>query len=83
MNQRHALLAAALATACVASLGTAHAADTDKEKCFGIAAAGKNDCATGNHSCAGMAKGNKEAGEWKYVTKGTCAKEGGTTKAPK
>ena len=46
----------------------------DKEKCFGIAKAGKNDCASpsGSHSCAGQAKKDMVADEWNYVAKGTC-----------
>jgi len=85
MNKRHALLATALATVCIT--GTAIAADTgaEKEKCFGIAKAGQNDCASvmGTHSCAGQAKKDKDTTEWKYVAKGTCAKAGGTTAMPK
>ncbi|MBV8667286.1 MAG: DUF2282 domain-containing protein [Burkholderiaceae bacterium] len=83
MNKRQALFAAALATVCVA--GTAQAADSDKEKCFGIAKAGQNDCASvmGTHSCAGQAKKDMDPTEWKYVAKGTCAKAGGTTAMPK
>src|SRR5207244_265510 len=78
MNKRHALIATAFATACIANLGVAHAADAaaDKEKCFGIAKAGQNDCAsvTGSHSCAGQAKKDKDPTEWKFVAKGTCEK---------
>jgi uncharacterized membrane protein len=50
-----------------------------KEKCFGIAKAGQNDCASisGVHSCAGQSKVDKDKGEWKYVAKGTCQKIGG------
>lgn len=85
MNKRHTLLATALATVCIAGLGTAHAADAEKEKCFGIAKAGQNDCAsvTGTHSCAGQAKKDKDPTEWKYVAKGTCEKAGGKMAAPK
>ncbi len=84
MNKRHALLATALATVCIAGLGTAHAAD-EKEKCFGIAKAGQNDCATasGSHSCAGQGKKDADPTEWKYVAKGTCEKAGGKLAAPK
>ena len=86
MNKRHALLATALATVCVAGMGVAQAADTaaDKEKCFGIAKVGQNDCASvmGTHSCAGQAKKDMDPNEWKYVAKGTCAKAGGTTAMP-
>ena len=51
----------------------------NSEKCFGIAMAGKNDCAskTGSHSCAGQSKTDKDANDWKYVEKGTCATMGG------
>ena len=87
MNKRHALLATALATVCVAGMGVAHAADTgsDKEKCFGIAKAGANDCASvmGTHSCAAQSKTDNDKSEWKYVTKGTCQKVGGSMTASK
>jgi uncharacterized membrane protein len=85
MNKRQFLLATAFMTLCIASLGTVHATDAAKEKCFGIAKAGQNDCATasGSHSCAGQAKKDKDAAEWNYVAKGTCEKAGGKTAAPK
>ena len=82
MNQR---LIASSALASVLALGLlsgASAADdktAGKEKCFGIAKAGQNDCAnlSGTHSCAGQNKTDNGADEWKYVAKGTCAKLGG------
>jgi uncharacterized membrane protein len=85
MNKRHALLATAIATACVAGLGVANAAEPEKEKCFGVAKAGQNDCAsvTGAHSCAGQAKKDNDPTEWKFVAKGTCAKMGGKMSASK
>jgi uncharacterized membrane protein len=54
----------------------------DSEKCYGIAAAGKNDCGTAKHACAGQAKMDKDPAEWKYVAKGTCTSMGGKTTAP-
>ena len=51
---------------------TARAADDpNSEKCYGIAKAGKNDCATNAHACAGQSTraGGKE---WVKVPKGTC-----------
>jgi uncharacterized membrane protein len=83
MNKRQALIAAALATVCAASAGTAAAA-ADQEKCYGVAKAGQNDCASasGSHSCAGQATADMLAGEWKYVAKGTCEKAGGKLAAP-
>lgn len=85
MQARQALFAAALATLCATTMVSAQAADAAKEKCFGIAKAGQNDCAanSGAHSCAGQAKKDMDPAEWKYVAKGTCAKVGGTLAAPK
>ena len=54
----------------------------DKEKCYGIAKAGQNDCGTATHTCAGKAKKDNAPDEWKMVAKGTCEKLGGKTKAP-
>ena len=54
----------------------------DQEKCFGVAKAGQNDCATAKHACATMTKVDKDATDYNYVAKGTCEKIGGTTKAP-
>lgn len=52
----------------------------DKEKCYGVAMAGKNDCAAGpGTSCAGTAKADYNGADWKYVAKGTCT----TLKTPK
>ena len=82
MNHR---LIASSALASVLALGalSAQAADDNKgkEKCFGIAKAGQNDCAspTGSHSCAGQASVDHAADDWKYVAKGTCHTLGGLT----
>jgi uncharacterized membrane protein len=67
------------------ALSAAHAgttAEAGKDKCYGIAKAGANDCAsaTGTHSCAGTATKDNDPGDWKYVEKGTCEKMGGMTK---
>ncbi|MEY2860389.1 MAG: hypothetical protein RLZ68_873 [Pseudomonadota bacterium] len=73
MNQRAMIAATALA---VMSMGlmAVPAAAQEKEKCFGIAKAGQNDCAnlSGTHSCAGQSKVDMGKDEWKYVAKGTC-----------
>lgn len=55
------------------------------EKCYGVAKAGKNDCATktGGHSCAGQAKKDNDPNEWKKVPVGSCEKMGGKLEAPK
>lgn len=73
MNQR-AMIAATAAAVMSLSLLPVSAAAQDKEKCFGIAKAGQNDCASvsGSHSCAGQSKVDMDKTEWKYVAKGTC-----------
>jgi uncharacterized membrane protein len=79
MNQR-LILSSALAS--VLALGVmAPAAAQSKEKCYGIAKAGQNDCAnlSGTHSCAGQSKTDMGADEWKYVPKGTCKDMKGMT----
>lgn len=80
MNQR-ALIAAAAATVLSSMLIAAPASAQEKEKCFGIAKAGQNDCAnlSGTHSCAGQSKADMGADEWKYVAKGTCVGMKGMT----
>jgi len=57
----------------------AMAQSSGKEKCYGIAKAGQNDCANlaGTHSCAGQSKVDNDKGEWKYVAAGTCKQVGG------
>ena len=88
MNQRQALIAAALAAVCATGAATASAAEpamgakVDKEKCYGVAKAGQNDCGTAAHSCSGQAKTDNMAEEWKFVAKGTCEKAGGKLTAP-
>jgi uncharacterized membrane protein len=83
MNQR-LIISSALASALALGLvGQASAQAKEKEKCFGIAKAGQNDCAnlSGSHSCAGQAKADMGADEWKYVAKGTCKDMKGLSEA--
>jgi len=54
------------------------------EKCYGIAKAGKNDCAsTGNNSCGGTSKLNSDPKAWIYVPEGYCERIVGGSKTPK
>jgi uncharacterized membrane protein len=71
MSQR-AMIAATAAAVMSMGLMAVPAAAQEKEKCFGIAKAGQNDCSTGTHSCAGQSKLDMDKTEWKYVAKGTC-----------
>ncbi|GAB1435131.1 hypothetical protein MASR2M32_13540 [Sphaerotilus sulfidivorans] len=67
------ILSSALASVMAAGL-VAPASAQSKEKCYGIAKAGQNDCGnlSGTHSCAGQSKVDNAPEEWKYVAKGTC-----------
>ena len=74
------ILSSALASVMAAGL-VAPAAAQSKEKCYGIAKAGQNDCGnlSGTHSCAGQSKVDNAPDEWKYVAKGTCKAMKGMT----
>jgi uncharacterized membrane protein len=51
------------------------------EKCYGINAAAKNDCAEGVHSCAGQATKARDTKSFVLLPAGDCAKiQGGSTK---
>lgn len=75
---KNALVVAALAGALAASLATAAKAgpaapQPGADKCYGVALAGKNDCAAGaGTSCAGTSTIDYDAHAWKYVAKGSC-----------
>ena len=72
-------LALALGTALTLSTAPASAAD-DKEKCYGVAMKGKNDCAAGpGTTCAGTSKSDHQGSAWKYVPKGSCEKTASPT----
>lgn len=52
------------------------------EKCYGINAVAKNDCAQGAHSCAGQATMARDVKSFVLLPMGDCAKiAGGSTKA--
>ncbi len=60
----------------------AMAAEKGKEKCYGIAKAGMNDCDTATTSCAGTAKKDAQGDAWIYVPEGTCKKIVGASLKP-
>jgi uncharacterized membrane protein len=75
-----ALLATAIATA-MASVAYAApltkeegaaATAAHKEKCYGVALKGQNDCAAGAHSCAGTSTIDYDGQSFKLVPKGSC-----------
>jgi uncharacterized membrane protein len=49
----------------------------DMEKCYGVAKAGKNDCAGPAHACAGQSKIDSGAKEFITLPKGTCERLAG------
>ena len=87
MNRRNfavtAVALAALASGSVLAQGSKDTKGAPKdamEKCYGVAQAGKNDCAAGpGTSCAGTSKVDYQGNAWKMVPKGTCT----TIKTPK
>ncbi len=75
MNRRSAniALASSLLAAFALMSVPATAQDSGKEKCFGVALKGQNDCAAGaGTTCAGTSKVDYQGNAWKYVPKGTC-----------
>ena len=78
MKSNLKIASSALAGAFIAAMAMASApavaADAEKEKCFGVAMKGKNDCAAGpGTTCAGTSKIDYQSNAWSYVPKGTCA----------
>ena len=78
MNTKIILAATLLGSlAAAGSAGTAAAQAPAMEKCYGVAAAGKNDCAAGAHSCAGQATKAFDKASFVELPKGACAKLAG------
>jgi len=79
MNFKNVTIAAAIGS--LLAVGAANAdqdaGKDDKVMCYGVAKAGKNDCATASHSCAGSAKKDNDPTEWKYLPRAECEKAGG------
>ena len=88
MDVKILTIAAAVGSLLAVASTAAHAHDGeavmgDKVKCYGIAKAGKNDCGTASHGCAGAAKVDDDPVEWKYAPKAECEKLGGKLEADK
>lgn len=89
MSNRIAIAAAALSAvalaACAPSASNEQASGKSgskiaaKEKCFGVALKGQNDCKAGpGTSCAGTSTVDYQGNAWKYVKTGECEKLGGS-----
>ena len=85
MKKSNLLIHSAIASLiAVSSLTAIQAVAADgKEKCYGVAKKGQNDCGTSKHSCSGEAAADNLPEEWKYVAKGTCEQVGGKLAAMK
>jgi len=77
-------LSALLGAAALSVASTAAFAADDKamdkpamEKCYGVNKAGKNDCAAGDHSCAGQATKSMDKASFVSVPAGVCGKLAG------
>ena len=82
MTSKTAILAAAVSSLLVVS-ATAFAADEgNSEKCYGVAKAGKNDCAGAAHACAGQSTKDASAKEFIKLPKGTCERVVGGSLTP-
>ena len=78
----HKLPALALALALGAAFTALPAAaqTADKDKSFGVALKGKNDCKAGaGTTCAGTSKVDHQANAWSLVPKGSCEKTASKT----
>ncbi|MEM5527725.1 DUF2282 domain-containing protein [Gammaproteobacteria bacterium AS21] len=80
-------LAAATAITGILALGAAMistpAVAASKEKCYGVAAAGQNDCATNTSSCAGTSKTDAQGDAFIAIPTGLCEKITGGSLTPK
>lgn len=77
---KHNILVASAMTSAIAlagCVGTHKIVSTTSEKCFGIAKAGKNDCAVEAHGCKGQALATRGSGDFIYLPLGTCEKLAG------
>jgi len=72
-------IAAALTSALVSVADSSAAQAGAKEKCYGVALKGQNDCAAGaGTTCAATSRVDYQGNAWKLVDKGTCV----TTNTP-
>ena len=81
MTKRGKVITAALSGLFVlgslGGLNQAKAQDADKEKCYGVVKAGKNDCAGPGHTCQGQARTDSDPNEYILLPAGTCERLAG------
>jgi uncharacterized membrane protein len=52
------------------------------QKCYGVASAGKNDCAEGAHSCVGQSTHDRDMASFVLLPRGDCQKLAGGSLKP-
>ncbi len=74
MTKNQALVSAAVSSliAVGALAVSTQASAQDMEKCYGVVAAGKNDCAGPGHTCQGQAASDSSPDEFILLPAGTC-----------
>lgn len=78
MKHQFVIRSALASLVALSAVGSAVAVDdmnkANQEKCYGIATAGKNDCASSANpnSCSGKATTDNAPDRFKLVAKGTC-----------
>jgi uncharacterized membrane protein len=82
MTSKTAILAAAVSSLLALSTSAFAADDAKLEKCYGVAKAGKNDCAGGAHACAGQSSKDASTKEFIELPKGTCQRIVGGSLTP-
>jgi uncharacterized membrane protein len=80
---KNALLLASAVAAALTGPVIASAQAAENEKCYGVAAAGQNDCQAAGNSCAGQVAEAGRGDAWIYVPTGTCTKINGGSLEPK
>lgn len=84
MNTRDAINAGVILAVAGAMLGAVGASlrhgagdNVERERCYGVAKRGANDCANAAHSCAKQASGDADRREWIALPRGTCQRLAG------
>jgi uncharacterized membrane protein len=73
-------VAGAMLGAVAASIRHGEQGTVERERCYGVAKAGANDCANAVHSCAQQAATDRDRREWIAVPRGTCLRLAGGMK---
>lgn len=72
-------LASVIALSTLGANEPAKTTDTHFVKCYGVVAAGKNDCGTITSACSGTVKVDRACYAWVYTPEGICKKLAGSS----